>query len=305
MKHIVEDNNLRIDRYCANNLAQLSSLNRAKKWIKMGCILLNGKRVETSRFVTEGDILEINPPGNKFETWNKELKVIFEDAHLAIVYKPAGLHVSGNHAKTIRKCLPFNLSPTPLVDPLPQPEPVHRLDRRTQGLLLIAKTCSARHKLGQLFEQRSIIKKYQCLCIGQVADGFSNTQIEGKDAYSSWTVLSIHKSFFTTWVSHLEVTINTGRQHQIRKHLNNIGHSILGDDLYCVRPPLRSKGLFLFATHIEFQHPFNSRSISIELSTPAKILKRIDYEQRIVHLNNSKQADIKNKSKGEFHEIPS
>ena len=78
----------------------------------------------------------------------------------------------------------------------------------------------------------------------------------------------------------LEVSIRTGRQHQIRRHLNEVGHSILGDDLYHTLPPLRSKGLYLFSTHLEFEHPVTGNQITVSKDIPQKILNRIAYEQR-------------------------
>lgn len=281
MKHQVCENGLRIDRYCALHLPEISSLNRAKKWIKQGNILLNGEKVETSRFVRTEDYLTINLPEQKSEIWKKDIRVIWEDEWLAVVYKPAGLPVSGNRLKTLRNALPSNLRSSKEQDRLPQPEPVHRLDIRTQGLVLVAKTNQSRHLLGELFQNRELEKEYQCLCIGRAEDGESRQEIDGKAAHSDWQVLSVIPSYFTGELSHLKVQIYTGRQHQIRKHLFWQKHPILGDDLYCFAHPLRSKGLFLFATRLSFSHPITRKKVEISLDIPEKITKRIQYEQRI------------------------
>lgn len=287
MKHFVRENRQRFDRYCSLYLAEVSSLNRAKKWIKQGSILLNGERVETSRFVYEGDQITLQLPEIKSEIWKKEIKVIWEDEFLAVVYKPSGISVSGNQLKTLRNALPSNLKPSHEKDRLSQPEPVHRLDKRTQGLVLIAKTNQARHLLGDLFQNRKIAKEYQCLCLGEVENGESREEIDKKSAHTAWQVLSTIPSYFTDSLSHLKIQIFTGRQHQIRKHLFWKGHPILGDDLYCFPHPLRSKGLFLFATKLGLIHPISGQHIEFSLDVPDKITKRIQLEQRIFQ-NRSK-----------------
>jgi 23S rRNA pseudouridine1911/1915/1917 synthase len=280
VKHLVSEGGLRVDRYCSVNLPQLSSLNRAKKWIKKGYILLNGQQVETSRFVHKDDVITITIPTSSLSVWEKKLTAHLEDDHLAIIEKPAGFHVSGNYAKTVRKALPHNLWPSPKEDSLLQPEPIHRLDRRTSGLLIIAKTNLSRHLLGDMLQKRQIAKTYHSICIGKAISGSSNEMIDGKEAQSSWTVLSTHPSVFTEWISHIEVQITTGRQHQIRRHLYGEGHPVLGDDLYCIGSPLRSKGLYLFATQLAFIHPITNKNIHLTLPTPDKIFKRIEYEKR-------------------------
>ena len=281
MRHQVQQAGLRIDRYCSLYIPEISSLNRAKKWIKQGYIQLNGKCVETSRFVDKDDVLTLQLPVVRAEVWKTAIRVLFEDEFLAVVYKPPGLPVGGNRLKTLRNALPSNLRPSQEADRLPQPEPVHRLDKRTQGLLIIAKTNRSRHFLGDLFQQRQIHKEYQCLCIGQAEDGESRDAVDGKPALSKWSVLSTMPSYFTEHISHLKVHIFTGRHHQIRKHLFWKGHPVLGDDLYCVGRPLRSKGLFLFATGLRFQHPISQEAIEISLNVPDKIVKRLQFEQRI------------------------
>ena len=103
----------------------------------------------------------------------QNIRVLWEDEWLGVVYKPAGLPVSGNRLRTLRNALPSNLKPSTHTDRLAQPEPVHRLDRRTQGLMLVAKTNKMRHLLGELFQRREVYKEYQCLCLGSVEDGES------------------------------------------------------------------------------------------------------------------------------------
>ena len=282
MKHIVVEDGLRIDRYCSQYISELTSLKRAKKWVKQGNILLEGTQVETSRFVRKGDCLTIIFPTQMAEFWKKEIEVIYEDEFLAVVYKPPGVPVSGNRFKTLRNALPSNVKGSSESDRLSRPEPVHRLDRKTQGLVLVAKTNHSRHLLGQMFQERNIEKEYQCLCLGTMENGESKEMIDGKSAHTIWQVLSVQKSHFTGSISHLKVQIHTGRQHQIRKHLFWKEHPILGDNLYCFDHSLRSKGLYLFATRLRFLHPMTSQVIDIIMDIPDKLQKRILLEQRMV-----------------------
>ena len=101
-----------------------------------------------------------------------------------------------------------------------------------------------------------------------------NQKIDGKFAHSTWQVLSVIPSYFTQTLSHLlRFKFHTGRQHQIRRHLFWQGHPMLGDDLYCFERPLRSKGLFLFATKLWFIHPITETKVEISLDTPEKKLE--------------------------------
>lgn len=276
---IVEHQGYRIDRYCSVFFPQVSSLKRAKKWMRNGWVTLNGQRVESSRFVEVGDCIELTLPEEVIPVWEHPIDVLWEDAHLAVVYKPGGVPVHSNDGKSLRNILGFVLERTTEADALIQFEPVHRLDARTQGLMLIAKTANARAVLGNAFTERGQIRKwYQCLSIGTLSDGSSQEPLDGKDAHTEWRVLDTCPSVFTESLSLLEVQIFTGRTHQIRKHLNMIGHPILGDDVYHTGRPLKHKGLFLCAVRLAFTHPVTGLQLDISVPTPAKLLKRWAFE---------------------------
>ena len=277
--HIVELEGFRLDRHCSKFIPQVSSLKRAKKWIKCGWITLNGKRAQTGWFVKLGDQIQLTLPDELLPVWERELDKMWEDEHLAVVYKPPGMPVHSQDRRSLRHTLGFALQPTKERDALVQFEPVHRLDARTQGLMLIAKTATVRGQLGLDFaDHQSIHKVYQCLVVGELADGESHQPIDEKPAHSRWNVLSVHDSAFTGKVSLVEVQIYTGRTHQIRKHMLAQGTPILGDDLYTVGNPLRKKGLFLAATQLGFVHPITDVQIHIYIPTPQKFHQRLRYE---------------------------
>ena len=277
--HIVEQEGFRLDRHCAKFIPQVSSLKRAKKWIKCGWIVLNGKRAQTGWFVKVGDQIQLSLPDEVLPVWEKELEKLWEDEHVAVVYKPAGMPVHSQERRSLRHALGFALHAITEPDALMQFEPVHRLDARTQGLMLVAKTARARAQLGLDFaDHQSIHKVYQCLVVGELTDGESHQPIDEKPAHSRWKVLGVYDSAFTERVSLVEVQIYTGRTHQIRKHMLAQGTPVLGDDLYTIGNPLRKKGLFLAATQIGFTHPITGVQICISVPTPDKFHQRLRYE---------------------------
>lgn len=244
---------------------------------------LNNEKVEGGRWLKEGDIityvdLEKTPP----KEYHLKLEIIFEDEHLAVIFKPAGISVSGNLFKTIQNALLYNISPSNEKDALDWPLPVHRLDNQTSGLLLIAKTKLARVKLGQAFEEKTILKKYQAIVIGQTnSKGEINSDIEHKASQSFFKLIDSAPSLKNGFLSLIELEPKTGRTHQLRIHCASINHPILGDKLYGVEGMiLKNKGLFLCATEISFTHPYSEETISLSTPTPHKFLKRLENEKR-------------------------
>lgn len=253
--------------------------------MKNGWVTLNGRRVESSRFVEVGDQITLSLPEAVIPVWEHPIDVLWEDEHLAVVYKPAGMPVHSHDGKSLRNTLGFVLQRTTEPDALVQFEPVHRLDARTQGLVLVAKTSRTRAALGlAMGEARSIQKWYQCLAVGLVADGVSREPLDGQTAHTEWRVLDTCPSVFTGHVSLVEVQIFTGRTHQIRKHFQHAGHPVLGDDVYHNGRPLKHKGLFLCAVRLAFQHPVTNLRLDIQVPTPAKLLKRWAFEANRIML---------------------
>ena len=260
----------RLSRYLAQ-IPVVGSRKRAEKWLKQQHILVNDQPALGSRMLKCGDKVEILPPKSTLSQWEFNLEVIFQNQQFAIINKPAGIHVSGNHQRTVRRALSYNLHPSTSADRLPQPEPLHRLDRRTSGLLVIAKTVSAQINIHRAFADRQVTKKYQAVVSGWAENGTSNAPIDGKDAHSRWTVLQRVQHRSREWITLVEVRITTGRTHQIRRHLSAAGHPILGDDLYNDSPALlRGKGLFLCATELSFPNPITSVQHHFQIPAPSK-----------------------------------
>ena len=209
---------------------------------------------------------------------------------IALIHKPAGIVVSGNQFHTVQNALLHNLKVSKAVDAFKLPRPVHRLDHATSGLLLIAKTTSANIALSQQFENKTIQKRYQAVVIGKLAadKGKIEQAIEGKIAVTKYEVKQISPSLKTQHLSLLDLYPLTGRTHQLRIHLANLGHPILGDKLYHgTHPLLQGKGLFLCAVELSFEHPLNKKKMNFCMEAPNKFSYRMEQEKRRWEIKNA------------------
>ncbi|MDX1651896.1 MAG: RluA family pseudouridine synthase, partial [Brumimicrobium sp.] len=203
--------------------------------------------------------------------WRLPIPVVYQDNYLAVINKPVGPPVSGNRFRTVQNALPYNLVQGEEPDALMAPLPVHRLDAVTGGLLIIAKNYSSRIKLGEMFENRQIEKRYLAVVEGKLeGSGLLNSQVEGKNAqtiFRSLNTVRIDKRFYSL----LELCPETGRKHQIRRHLSRLGFPIAGDSLYNAENdyPVR-KGLLLYATGLRFNHPITNELLEINIHPPSK-----------------------------------
>ena len=273
---------IRLNTYCEQYISYFQSRKSVKKAIKKGGVLLNKRMVHGGTWLKVSDEIwivapELTPP----KSYHLVIPVIFEDPFLAIVNKPAGLTVSGNQFKTLANTLTHNLKPSNENLALPWPLPTHRLDNQTSGLVIIAKTKLARIKIGQLFEQRLIDKTYHALVMGKLCSkqGLFDTDIERKNAMTSYHVIEEVNSLKNDYLSLVELKPRTGRTHQLRIHLAKNNTPILGDKLYS-ESTIQQKGLFLCANKVVFKHPITEKKLKIEIPLPYKFATRMNNEQR-------------------------
>lgn len=219
---------------------------------------LHRLRRETAT-VRPGDFLEIHYDAALLAIVPPEPRLVRDAGRWSCWWKPAGLLSQGtpfgDHASLLR-----------LVEKATgrAAHPVHRLDREVQGLVLVAHDPEAAAALSALFRSGDVAKRYRAEVIGDVAarlgsDGVVETPIEGKPARTVWRVAGRDAGRGTTT---LEVTIETGRQHQIRRHLESIGHAVIGDPRYGTgnKSP---EGLRLAALYLAFREPFSGEPVEL------------------------------------------
>ena len=251
-----------------------------KKAIKRKLILIDDKLATTSKYISGGEkiVLLENDESESFTRLKLDLEVLYEDDYLAIIYKPSGILVSGNKFVTIANALTQNLKKSNQIDAI-KPQPVHRLDYPTSGLLLIGKTSIAIQKLSELFQKKEIQKTYFAITINEMKkEGFIDCPIDNKVSYSSFKVLDSVKSERFQFLNLVKLSPKTGRKHQLRKHLLSLKNPILGDkEYYLTDKILNGKGLYLHAAQLEFKHPFNSKEINIYKELPKKFKSIFPY----------------------------
>lgn len=273
----------RLSDYLCGIFVQLPSRKSVKTAIKKGAVYVDGKKGHTGDWVKsnqEIQLIDLDKAPSKI--LEMPMDVLYEDAYLAVVFKPAGIPVSGNQFKTVENALLYNIEVSTELDALKQPRAAHRLDAPTSGLLLIAKTKQARISLGAQFEAKTIQKRYQAIVIGAVPQkGEINLPIEGKASLSVYECLQTVDSLKSGQLSLLNLYPKTGRTHQLRIHLSSLGFPILGDALYGTEGLiLKHKGLFLTAIELDFKHPISGEAQHIKLETPYKYTALLKREQR-------------------------
>jgi 23S rRNA pseudouridine1911/1915/1917 synthase len=273
--HIVEklEKSIRFQEYGVGIFNTIPTKSGIKKAIKKELIFIDGLLATTSKFISGGEKIELFESENSstFERLKLDLEVLFEDSYLAIIYKPAGILVSGNKFVTIANGLTQNLIKSNQPDAV-RPQPIHRLDYPTSGILLIGKTSSSINALSALFKNNEIQKTYFAITIGKMEEnGEMNFHIDEKIALTQFDVLRTVVSKRFTFLNLVKLSPKTGRKHQLRKHLSSIGNPILGDKEYFKEGlVLNGRGLYLHASALDFIHPFTKDTISITKENPKK-----------------------------------
>ncbi len=250
-----------------------------KKALKKKQITVDGHIASTATFIKGGETINIFIPE---EVAPKKklifpLDVLFEDDYLAVIHKPAGILVSGNHFKTIANALVQNIKSSPLPDAT-RPQPVHRLDYATTGILLVGKTSSSIRALNKMFENKEVDKTYFAITIGEMdPKGKIISDIEGKESQSNFTLCQSVTSERFGRLNLVQLEPQTGRRHQLRIHLSSIGNPILGDKTYGIENLiLKGKGLYLHAYSLKFIHPFTNENLHLKDELPQRFKKIFD-----------------------------
>lgn len=295
---IAETEASRIDAYLAAN----TDLTRSKiqKLIKDGAVALNGKACKASSAVCAGDSIRILVPetdGDLLpEPENIPLDVVYEDDDLAVINKPKGMVVHpapGNPSGTLVNALLYRFQTLSGAGGEIRPGIVHRIDRMTSGLLVVAKSDFAHEALARQFADHTAHREYLCLVHGNLKEDSGTVDApigrhktdrkrmavteDGRRAVTHWHVL---ERFGTETL--LDVRLETGRTHQIRVHMAYIKHPILGDEVYgSPAPKLGLNGQALHGYRLTFSHPRTGETMSFTAPLPD------DFTTAIVRLGGS------------------
>ncbi|WP_152287262.1 RluA family pseudouridine synthase [Flavicella marina] len=267
----------RLQDLAADMFTMLPTKSGVKKALKNKLVKIDNQIVNSSTFLYGGETIDLyqNQKNNQKPTIQIALKIIYEDEHLALINKPAGITVSGTKKYTLENALSGNLAKSKEPDALIRPEPIHRLDHPTSGILLIGKTSKSVVALNKLFENRTIRKTYYAITIGKMQPfGSIETAIETKNARTSYEVIYSEKSDRFDFLNLVKLSPHSGRKHQLRIHLSEQETPILGDKTYGSEGKiLNGNGLYLHAYSLEFTHPITGDTINYKAKPPKKFTR--------------------------------
>jgi len=286
---------IRLDKYIAEECPELSR-SHIQKLINEGYITVNDAGVKRSFRLNIGDrVSVIIPPSAPTFPLPEEipLNIAYEDTDLLVVDKPAGLIVHpapGHPSHTLVNAILTHCPHLPGVGGSARPGIVHRLDKNTSGLMVVAKNDAAQQSLSAQIKARSVVKRYLVLVVGHLSPdrGIIEAPIgrdpgnrkrmavvsTGREARTHYRVVNYIDNY-----SLLEVTLETGRTHQIRVHLAAIGYPVVGDEVYGSRS-LFLKRQFVHAHHLGFRLPHTGEHVEVSAKLPA------DLEQALKHISS-------------------
>lgn len=291
----VETGGVRLDKA----LSELTELSRsvANDQIKAGQVLVNGQVKKAKYTVQEGDIITYQVPEIEEIDYVAEdipLDIVYQDEDVAVVNKPQGMvvHPSAGHTSgTLVNALLYHVKDLSGINGVLRPGIVHRIDKDTSGLLMIAKNDEAHTKLAAELKDKKSLRKYWAIVHGNLPNdrGVIEAPIgrsekdrkkqavtaKGKEAVTRFQVLERFGDYTL-----VELTLETGRTHQIRVHMAYIGHPVAGDEAYGPRKTLKGHGQFLHARTLGFTHPKTGEVVAFTAEAPAIFQDTLEYLRR-------------------------
>lgn len=291
MELIIKDSGNRLDKA----LADLTTLSRsqANEGIKKGTVLVNGKAAKAKYAVKVGDVITYEIPEDEILDYEAEdipLDIIYEDEDVAVINKPQGMvvHPSAGHTSgTLVNALMYHIKDLSTINGVVRPGIVHRIDKDTSGLLMIAKNDISHKALAEELKDKKSLRKYLAIVHGNLPNdrGMIEAPIgrsekerkkqavtaKGKEAVTRFQVLERFGNYTL-----VELTLETGRTHQIRVHMAYIGHPVAGDPLYGPRKTLKGQGQFLHARTLGFTHPRTGEVMTFTAEAPAIFQERLE-----------------------------
>lgn len=288
LKKIIVENssNERLDFYVANVEKDITRAT-VQRLLEEENILVNGVQKKSSYKVKDGDVIEINIPEakeTKLEAEDIPVEIIYEDSDIIVVNKPKGLVVhpaNGNPDGTLVNAI-MNICKDSLsgIGGEKRPGIVHRLDKDTSGILIVAKNDKAHLQMSEQIKNREVKKIYIALVKGIINENEATINMpiarskkdrkkmavdkDGKVAITHFKVLKRYNKYTL-----LEIKIDTGRTHQIRVHMAEIGHPVVGDEVYSNgKNEFGVRGQMLHAKSLDFCHPITGKKMHLEAEIP-------------------------------------
>lgn len=281
---IITDQTGRIDKALATTLHN-HSRSQITQWLKEGCVFVNGTVSRANYKVKKGDHILITIPEVKeltLEAQDIPLEIVYEDEDVAVINKPQGMvvHPSAGHPdQTLVNALLYHLTSLSSINDVIRPGIVHRIDKDTSGLLMVAKNDQAYESLAQQLKDKTSLRKYIALVHGSIGHDkgridapigrskvdrkMQAVREDGKQAVTHFTVLERFDQFTL-----VELQLETGRTHQIRVHMQYIGYPLAGDPVYGPKKTLKTNGQLLHAKLLGFTHPKINESMVFEAPLP-------------------------------------
>lgn len=281
----LEDIGKRLDRYLAENLPDYSR-NYIQNLIKEGRVTINEKPAKANYRIKQGDLIAVEiPPARELELIpeNIDIDIIYQDKDIAIINKPQGMVVhpaAGNYSGTLVNALLYHCDSLSGINGKIRPGIVHRLDKDTSGLLVIAKNDFAHNYLSHQLQERKITRIYHAIAEGVIGDDEGTIRAPigrslrdrkkmavvtgGRSSITHYRVLERFAQH-----TYLELTLETGRTHQIRVHLKYLGHPLVGDPVYGRRKQVFNlRGQALHAYSLILTHPTTGERMSFIAPLP-------------------------------------
>ncbi|NQX83981.1 MAG: RluA family pseudouridine synthase [Mycoplasmataceae bacterium] len=299
-----EEDIIRLDKFLVESLKDKEiSRTNIEKLIKEGCVTVNEKKAsKPGTKVSKGDLVIINKDSLETESdaqmipEDMNLDIVYEDNHLLVVNKPSGIVVHpsiGHPSGTLINGIIFHTNGKILeiseVEDDIRPGIVHRLDKDTCGLIIVAKTHESKKKLSEMIKNREITKHYHALVkpkleyqkgvidapIGRDSKNRQKMAVTDFNSKESTTYFEVVKTG-NDWEL-VKVELVTGRTHQIRVHFDFIKHPILNDPLYGNNPDKTTDyGQFLQASNLKFNHPITKEELNLSIDLPAEFYERMN-----------------------------
>ncbi len=282
IKEKINEENIRLDIYITKLIPNYSR-NQVKELFNNGYVLINNKVVKPSYLTKLDDSLEIKEllKERVIKPKNLNLEIIYEDSEILIINKPKGLlthPVSSSDEVSVLNHLLYYSNSLSTIGGEEKDGIVHRLDKDTSGLLIVAKTNDAHKNIADQFKNREIIKLYETIVHhnfheekGTISAPIlrdPQTKVKmvvsklGKEALTNFKVLKQTENY-----SYLEVDLVTGRTHQIRVHLEFINHPLVGDQTYGIKDNFKNS-FYLHAKYLKFSHPKTNQVLEFKASLP-------------------------------------